>query len=53
MWPMPLLAFDYLTVTVSSEGTRSEHSFVAHSCGAVYPIDGGNDAATKIDSRYC
>ena len=61
MWTMPLLAFDYLTDTVSSvrhmkhcvDGQPSEHSVVAHTRVVVYRIDGGNNAATKIDSRYC
>ena len=60
---MPLLAFDYLTVSSVRytkhcvEGQPSEHSLwhtLVWCCLALEStIDAGNNAATKIDSRYC
>ena len=62
MWTMPLLAFDYLSVTVSSvrytkhfvDGQPSEHSFVADTRVVLFSRStvATVNAATKIDSRY-
>ena len=65
---MPFLVFDYLTtlyhsVTVSSvrytkhcvDGQPSEHSLWHRLVSRVvlFSHDGGNNAANKIDTRYC